>query len=27
VILGIVIISMIPPGFEILRGWLGRSKA
>ena len=27
VILGIVIISMIPPGIEILRGWLGRSKA
>jgi membrane-associated protein len=27
VILGIVIISMIPPGMEILRGWLGRSKA
>jgi membrane-associated protein len=27
VILGIVIISMIPPGIEIVRGWLGRSKA
>ena len=27
VILGIVIISMIPPGVEILRGWLGQSKA
>jgi len=27
VILGIVVISMIPPGIEILRGWLGRSKA
>jgi membrane-associated protein len=27
VILGIVIISMIPPGIEILRGWLGGSKA
>jgi membrane-associated protein len=27
VILGIVIISMIPPGVEVLRGWLGRSKA
>jgi len=27
VIFGIVIISMIPPGVEILRGWLGRSKA
>jgi membrane-associated protein len=27
VILGIVVISMIPPGIEILRGWLGRSRA
>ena len=27
VILGIVVISMIPPGIEILRGLLGRSKA
>jgi membrane-associated protein len=27
VILAIVVISMIPPGLEILRGWLGRSKA
>ena len=27
VILGIVVISMIPPGIEIFRGWLGRSKA
>ena len=27
VILAIIIISMIPPGLEILRGWLGRSKA
>jgi membrane-associated protein len=27
VILGIVIISMIPPGIEIVRGWLGRGKA
>jgi len=27
VILGIVVISMIPPGIEILRGLRGRSKA
>ena len=27
VILAIIVISMIPPGLEILRGWLGRSKA
>jgi membrane-associated protein len=27
VILAIILISMIPPGLEILRGWLGRSKA
>jgi membrane-associated protein len=27
VILAIVVISMIPPGVEILRGWLGRPKA
>jgi membrane-associated protein len=27
VILGIVVVSMIPPGIEIFRGWLGRSKA
>jgi membrane-associated protein len=27
VILAIVIVSMIPPSLEILRGWLGRSKA
>jgi membrane-associated protein len=27
VILGIIVISMIPPGIEIFRGWLGRSKA
>ena len=27
VILAIIVISMIPPALEILRGWLGRSKA
>jgi membrane-associated protein len=27
VILAIIVISMIPPGVEILRAWLGRSKA
>jgi membrane-associated protein len=27
VIFGIVLVSMIPPGIEVARGWIGRSKA